>query len=229
MCVARGALRRVADARSHVIVVGGGALFVQFAEVGGIDSFVVAPVGAELDHAQRVCERALLVRKLAVGPLGGGANNARGAVATPPPPARLVERVRVARLRTGCRRVALSALTRERRTKASIPNPKRAAGLIAGICFAKERSTKDKRFLVPKRAFRSPMEERHEDHLRGVAGRGQEMVVQMVRTLSSALVYPDAGNVPDPAQKKMSQQEKEWPILIGAPDRSNLSQQQPLF
>ena len=39
------------------------------------------------------------------------------------------------------------------------------------------------------------MEAKHEAYLRAQAGRGQEMALQMVRSLSSALVYPEAGNV----------------------------------
>ena len=34
-----------------------------------------------------------------------------------------------------------------------------------------------------------------EEYLREAAGRGHEMVQQMVQKLSGALIYPDAGNV----------------------------------
>ena len=39
------------------------------------------------------------------------------------------------------------------------------------------------------------MQAEQEQYLRKVAGRGQEMVQQMVQSLSSALIYPEAGNV----------------------------------
>lgn len=39
------------------------------------------------------------------------------------------------------------------------------------------------------------MQAEQEQYLRKVAGKGQEMVQQMVQSLSSALIYPEAGNV----------------------------------
>mmetsp|Transcript_23380 Transcript_23380/g.70042 ORF Transcript_23380/g.70042 Transcript_23380/m.70042 type:complete len:288 (-) Transcript_23380:16-879(-) len=51
------------------------------------------------------------------------------------------------------------------------------------------------------------MQAEHEQFLRDTAGKGHEMVQQMVRSLSGALIYPEAGNV--------STNEKLWDVYAG--------------